>query len=156
MSAPSTVKLCLKHGTEKLRRPNGIRSGKQTFAYVCLQCKHEISSKWGAANKDHIKEYRDNGPYRAQTRNSQLKRTFGITLDDYNKMFMDQNGCCKGCDRHQSEFKRALCVDHCHKTGKIRGLLCDDCNVGLGRLRDNPQTLINLAEYLNYNDESGT
>jgi hypothetical protein len=47
-------------------------------------------------------------------------------------MFEDQKGCCGICKRHQSEFKKRLGVDHNHSTGKIRKLLCDRCNLGLG------------------------
>ena len=62
----------------------------------------------------------------------QLKRRHGITLREYNKMFKSQKGRCLICDRHQRQFKFRLCVDHDHETGKIRGLLCNGCNRGLG------------------------
>ena len=61
-----------------------------------------------------------------------LKRNYGVTVEDYNKIFESQQGCCFICGRHQIEFKRHLCIDHNHTTGKIRKLLCSPCNVGLG------------------------
>jgi len=66
-----------------------------------------------------------------QSRNNTLKREFGITLNDYNKMFQEQQGCCKICNKHQSNFKKALHVDHDHITNKIRALLCVVCNTRL-------------------------
>lgn len=81
-----------------------------------------------------------------------LKREFGITLEQYNELFTQQKGLCLGCYKHQSEFKRALAVDHNHVTGKIRGLLCNWCNAGLGQLKENPEILERLAQYLRNRD----
>ena len=77
-----------------------------------------------------------------------LKNTYGITPDDYNDMFAAQNGCCKICGKHQQEFKKALCVDHNHETGNVRGLLCNNCNTMLGKAFDNKETLYNAIKYL--------
>ena len=78
-------------------------------------------------------------------------REFGITLNEYNEMFEKQKGCCAICGRHQSEFKRSFDVDHDHKTGKVRGLLCFKCNVVLGFVNDNSNILENMIGYLNVN-----
>lgn len=59
-------------------------------------------------------------------------------------MEQDQNGQCKSCSRSGCR----LVVDHCHTTGKIRGLLCDDCNQGIGHFRDSPDLLRRAADYL--------
>ena len=77
-----------------------------------------------------------------------LLRDYGITIEDYNKMFVDQEGKCRGCDKHQTEFKIRLAVDHCHQTGKVRGLLCGNCNRALGLVHDNYKILNNLINYL--------
>ena len=77
-----------------------------------------------------------------------LKRVYGITIDDYNDMFIEQGGSCAICGTHQKEFKFCLSVDHCHSTGKIRGLLCHRCNGGLGNFNDNPEILQNALKYL--------
>jgi hypothetical protein len=65
-------------------------------------------------------------------KNAILKNVYGITLDDYNKMFEKQKGKCAICSKHQNELIRKLSVDHCHRTNKVRGLLCKNCNVALG------------------------
>jgi hypothetical protein len=82
------------------------------------------------------------------TNKSRRFKNFGITEAQYNQMFTSQEGRCLGCLRHQSELNKSLAVDHCHTTGKIRGLLCDNCNRGLGFLKDNKDTLKRLGEYL--------
>ena len=80
-----------------------------------------------------------------------LKRSYGLTLIQYNELFKAQNGLCLGCFKHQSQFNHRLFVDHCHKTGKVRGLLCSSCNRALGGVHDVPETLRRLADYLERN-----
>lgn len=69
---------------------------------------------------------------------------YGLTLEDYNQMLAAQNGKCAICNEDQSKQKRRLSIDHNHQTGQIRGLLCINCNVGLGRLEN--VTWIKLAQ----------
>jgi len=57
-------------------------------------------------------------------------------LINYNQLLVEQNNCCAICSRHKSNFKRDLDVDHCHKTGKVRGLLCVPCNTSMGLLQE--------------------
>ena len=80
-------------------------------------------------------------------------RTFQISIEEYNSMFIKQGGVCAICGRvetakHQSGTVRKLAVDHNHLTGKIRGLLCGNCNNGLGRFEDNPVRLLAACSYL--------
>jgi len=85
-------------------------------------------------------------------RDRYLEKQYGISLDDFNFKLEEQNFCCAICNRHQSEFKKNLNVDHCHTTGKIRGLLCGKCNKGLGQLFDNISNINNAIQYLKDND----
>ena len=96
--------------------------------------------------KQREKYYTENGVL--NYRKNILKRYYGIKIEDYNRIFDEQNGCCKICNRHQSEFKRALSVDHCHNTNTIRGLLCNSCNRGIGYLQDSVELLKSSIEYL--------
>lgn len=75
-------------------------------------------------------------------RNKTLSK-YGLSTLDYNKMFDEQGGKCKICNK---ELK--LVVDHCHNTGKIRGLLCNGCNVGLGCFKDDKELLSLAVTYL--------
>lgn len=82
-----------------------------------------------------------------------LKRTYGISLDDYHLMLEEQGHRCKLCGgegfvMNAAHHKLKLVVDHCHGTGKIRGLLCHNCNRALGLLQDDVETLRKAIEYL--------
>lgn len=106
----------------------------------------------------HANNYANNAPkikervrgYRAANRNKiwalNLKK-YGITTDQYTEMLEKQQGMCAICGDTHNRGKR-LCVDHCHKTGKIRGLLCLSCNIMLGNAIDSPATLRAGAQYL--------
>ena len=76
------------------------------------------------------------------------RNRYGVTREDYDRAYQAQHGCCAICGRHQSELPRPLGVDHDHETGLIRGLLCDRCNVVLGRAQDSPRILLAAARYL--------
>ncbi len=86
-------------------------------------------------------------------KNIKLKKAYGITLDQYNEMLSKQEGKCMICKSNNNGFynkkPKAFAVDHCHTTGKIRGLLCSDCNTGIGLLKDNIDLLNNAIKYLN-------
>lgn len=93
------------------------------------------------------KERREKNP--GKSISYDLQRYFGINIDDYNKMVIEQDFKCKICGDHQLFLKRRLAVDHCHKTGKIRGLLCNACNTGLGKFKDDPTVLQSALNYIN-------
>ena len=101
------------------------------------------------ANNARSKKWRDNNmeQYKSITKNQRLKQ-YGITLDDYNIMLFEQDGCCKICNRHHTSFKNPLSVDHCHSTLKVRGLLCHSCNTILGHSRDDINILKSAINYL--------
>ena len=84
-------------------------------------------------------------------RRQRLKRYYGITLEDFERMSEEQNHCCAICNTHVDEARihnNTFCVDHNHKTGEVRGLLCHYCNTALGKLQDNPALLRAAADYL--------
>ena len=89
---------------------------------------------------------------RAKYRNAWLMRKYGINLDQYKELLDSQNGQCPICliskEEHLKRHGRFLYVDHCHQKGKVRGILCDHCNNGLGRFKDNVEFLKRAIEYL--------
>lgn len=101
-----------------------------------------------------VKRWRLENPERAtRTRRSyELRRKFNITLDAYERMFEEQRGCCAICKKEEriagAFGRRLLAVDHDHRTGKIRGLLCAACNTTLGKFGDSPLLLLEAALYL--------
>ena len=101
----------------------------------------ERSAQWYQDNKEHKDLY---------NRKRLLKYKYNITLEEYNELFEKQNGCCAICGIHQSMITsgRSLAVDHCHKTKKIRGLLCFLCNTGIGKLNDDIELMKKAIDYL--------
>lgn len=95
----------------------------------------EYTARWRKANPG----------WKGRQRRAELMRRYGITLEDYNDLFDRQRGVCAICDEFS---KRRLSVDHCHATNRNRGLLCDNCNLGLGKFRDNPFLLRRAAKYI--------
>jgi hypothetical protein len=86
-------------------------------------------------------------------KNHKLKKAYGITLDEYNKLLLKQKNKCSICEiDNNGKYRnkaRAFAVDHCHNTNKIRGLLCSDCNIAIGLLKDNTKYLQSAINYLN-------
>tara|TARA_Y100000768_G_scaffold282083_1_gene216917 strand:+ start:219 stop:767 length:549 start_codon:yes stop_codon:yes gene_type:complete len=101
-------------------------------------------------NKEEIKKknarhYRDNIDHH---RDYHLKRKFGIGLNEYNLLLESQDYACAICGSKKPSGRGNFHVDHCHKTGRVRGLLCHYCNTGLGSLRDDPLLLSKALDYL--------
>lgn len=84
-----------------------------------------------------------------KTRDVSLKGLYGISSEDYTEMLESQGGVCGKCKCFPPDHrKKFFAVDHCHKTGKVRGLLCDNCNTGIGLLGDTIESLTEAVDYL--------
>ncbi len=83
-----------------------------------------------------------------KNRAQKLLKRYGITMDQYNTLLYQQDGVCAICGR-PCRINKNLSVDHDHRTNEVRGLLCDDCNNGLERFKDDPDLLRKAIEYLN-------
>lgn len=85
-------------------------------------------------------------------RHKERERKFGISRKDYAELYRKQEGVCAICQKLETATRKgvvkALAVDHDHKTGRIRGLLCSDCNTGIGKLKDDPKVLQSAVQYL--------
>jgi Recombination endonuclease VII len=102
----------------------------------CRQCWSDRANAWNKKNK---RQYRDR----------ELRRKFGITIEEYDRMLQAQGGLCAIC-RQKDPGGRDLAVDHVHdETKRIRGLLCVRCNIGIGQLQDSPAILQRAIDYLN-------
>lgn len=95
--------------------------------------------KASARKRDRIKRFE-----------SRLQKQFGITIAEYERMLSDQGGGCAICSAKFGTAKRGdrLAVYHCHVSGKIRGLLCSNCNQGIGKFQDDPRLLERAIRYL--------
>lgn len=112
----------------------------------CKICHTRNTKAWYARNPEKAKKYARewNRKNYAKIKARRRLREFGIDEVKYQRMLAAQGGKCSGCWRDDVVF----CVDHCHKTGAIRGLLCHSCNLALGHATDDVQVLLRLAEYL--------
>jgi hypothetical protein len=114
----------------------------------------ENSKNWSQNNKQRKKEsgieYRKKrGPRSKERFASLIKKKYNLDYEDYLLMFKNQDNKCKLCFRKAKEGKK-LHLDHCHTTGKIRGLLCAQCNWYLGFIEKDPDLLNRIKVYLNY------
>lgn len=107
---------------------------------------------------DRARKQRAYNPRAAK--NTDLKRKYGITVDDFDHMAHKQDYRCAICTSRESAvdklgLPRRLAVDHCHTTGKVRALLCTNCNKSLGGFKDNPELLRKAADYLEHHRDPG-
>ena len=132
--------------------------------------KEHLASKqkeWKEKNKEALKEWRENNKeqmiatnkkWRKKNKAQQAayyrKKKYGVSPEDYDTMLEEQNNKCKICLVSFTTLKpHNIHVDHCHTTKKVRGLLCNLCNVGLGTFKDNTETLTNAIVYLEHTQE---
>jgi len=119
-----------------------------------------------AARNEHTKAYRKRNPeviseIRKRTdakrkqsrREKELLNKYGLSFEDYTRLVIEQEGVCAICKCPEKQLGkggaiRPLNVDHCHTTGKVRGLLCAGCNLALGNLNDNIDSLLSAVSYL--------
>ena len=116
--------------------------GKWSYRNECKKC---ISEKQRQYRKNRGMSKTDKE--RRYEKNRQLKYKFGITLDEYEMILVQQGGGCAICGRTNRDNQQ-LSVDHDHKTGEIRGLLCTPCNLILGHTDDSPDRLRQMICYL--------
>lgn len=112
------------------------------LAYRCRSCASVRQKKWVESIPDRHLYYRERN----------LRKAFGIGLEEYDQMLEAQGGVCAICSQEETTVRQgrlqSLSVDHCHDTGKIRGLLCNSCNRALGKFKDSIEHLLAAAAYL--------
>lgn len=107
----------------------------------------EIRKRWKKNHPEETKAHKRKNANKYQKRNN-LKK-YGLSIDEYNQMLKKQNNICLICEK---EFGSTVLsrpnVDHCHKTGIIRGIICGRCNIGIAHFEDNVETLKKAINYL--------
>lgn len=124
----------LLHGHKRYDGKPCIKCGstqRLTSNKSCADCATKRGTAWFKANPDAVKQ-------------KNLKRNYGINLEEYTKRYDTQHGLCAICKTPHD----VLCVDHSHDTGKVRGLLCHPCNRGIGLLKESADTLRAAISYL--------
>ena len=147
-------------------------NGKRSNCYDCKNLRLRESRKnkfgnreWVQKTNEYQRNYLKNNPdkakkyYKTKTKEDHLRYTlkanYGITLERYDEMLIEQCGVCKICGHFDIRMRKdgvstiqRLAVDHCHKSGKVRGLLCSGCNGGLGLFRDDVDIIERALSYL--------
>lgn len=110
---------------------------KDGYSYRCLECNRIRNKKYKYpwTIKKKINKFK-----------SRSKIKYGITEESFNQLLINQNNCCAIC-LNPFDDKRKPCIDHNHQTNKIRGLLCNNCNIGFGFFKENITILQNAIKY---------
>jgi hypothetical protein len=147
-------------------RNKRAKDGLQTYCKVCTNAltmeryrrdpapyaarnaayQKRVGRPYAQAQKRASRRYRAKPDTKLRDRERWLRR-YGITLDDYTSMHQKQGGCCAVCGVSEIEHGKPLVVDHEHTTGRVRGLLCHKCNIGLGLFGDD---IFRLQRAINY------
>jgi len=144
-------------------RPRSVKPEPTTVRGLCITCKKNKQIRFKQNGKIRYRAYcqgcsnRKYGIVLArsikkqdQTLYNYKKRLlkYGITPEQHQQMLEDQSLCCAICLRTETEEGRKFSIDHDHLTGKVRGLLCFQCNTGIGKLQDDPEILRRAIAYL--------
>ncbi len=130
--------------TKELDQFYNVKSTKDGKGYRCKECDNKARQKWAASNpeRSHLSQRQRN-----------LKHRFGVDLEWYEEQFKKQNYSCAICETKTNKTAGErqfwnFSVDHCHESGKIRGILCNNCNRALGLFQDNPELLKKAVNYV--------
>lgn len=130
-----------------------------SYRYLCNSCRSlkdkEYRRRFLEKKKRDVPDYQKNRSQQYRERNPQTVlrwqlSQFGLTYEKYQSLVDHQNGVCAICSKPPSGSKldKRLCVDHCHITSRVRGLLCRACNGAVGQLGDTAESLLKVVEYL--------
>lgn len=139
--------ICTKCKSIKSRQDFREREdAKNGLQYWCRECENR-------ANRERYvpkpKKKRNPEEVKRNARDRMLRHRYGITLDEVNKIYEDQNGKCAICYiKRPKKGVTGLYVDHCHETGRVRGLLCPNCNAAIGKFKEDTKTLKSAIQYL--------
>ena len=147
------IKICTKCGEAKSIGDFYRDSQKPSqLSPQCKSCKNTINKSWGEKNKETIaviknrwllknKEYRQIISLR-----SHLKRKYGLTIEEYEVLVEKQDGLCAICKKE--DIISRLSIDHNHRTNKVRGLLCRNCNSLIGLAKESKEILLEAINYI--------
>jgi hypothetical protein len=162
-----TTKLCMRCGEskdksqfyERVKNSGRYKSSCKSCDSIEFKKKYRakpfssLTKEQKALHIEHTKKWRAENPDKRhkQERSRHLLQTYGIVQKEYDDMLYSQQGCCKLCGKKliRESVKRYFSVDHNHSTGIVRGILCYNCNSGLGLFKDNPHLLERAKEYVN-------
>lgn len=124
-----------------------LKSGK-TKSCGCYQKEQARENRLTHGRTDRVNNKKE---YVAYTRETHIMRKYKLSIERYNQMLVEQDNKCFICEYEFGKKKGDTYVDHCHETKQVRGLLCQQCNSGLGYFKDNTDALQKAIEYLKRN-----
>jgi hypothetical protein len=116
--------------------------------------KYRKTEKYHATKDARIARQKATGEWQRMAKNRLIKHNYGITLDQYDAMVVSQGGVCAICNNpetmldYQTKAVKSLAIDHCHSTNRVRGLLCQACNVAIGRFKDDVSVMEKAIQYI--------
>jgi|TARA_Y100000296_G_scaffold70264_1_gene84787 hypothetical protein len=157
-----TTRVCTKCEEEKAAEGYYRHSGGTLYG-ECKECHADRASSWRSRNKDKWREYSrrsreklkralSNEEWVALQKDGNLRHKFNMTLEDYHQLWGKQEGLCAICKNPETATRKGvlkhLAVDHCHDTGRIRGLLCAKCNTAIRSFGDDTNVIAAAIQYL--------
>ena len=141
------MKTCCKCGQDKSLDQFNSDKRRGSLLPRCKTCRAADQKRWRMEKPGYeVERYQS---LKTETRERHLVRKYGVNLMDYAAMLSAQGGKCAICRAsEEDQFKGVFHVDHCHATGKVRGLLCRGCNHMLGVVGDDPEILLRAVKYL--------
>lgn len=118
---------------------------KDGYSFHCKECKKTFYKEDPIKHRERT---RKNYFYDADKARTKSVSGYEITKDEYYLLLSKQERKCAICGKTEEDNKRALAIDHCHTTNKVRGLLCTCCNTALGKFKDSTELLHNAITYL--------
>lgn len=146
------AKVCTKCGLAKPLEEFYRGRYKCGYRAACKDCANKASVDWARANPEKVKQiaqtFKAQNPEAAwQHYRTWRLKAYGLTPREYDQKLIHQKGLCKVCGG-QNRDGRMLAVDHDHRTGRVRDLLCSPCNTALGLLQEDANTILALARYI--------
>lgn len=142
--------VCRRCGDLKTREEASSRNSKRGYNYYCKKCHSQKNTEYARAHREQLTNYqrayreKNRDRVRAYYLRHRLKR-FGITAEQYAVFLEKQEFACAIC---RMKFEKALCVDHDHASGRVRGLLCSQCNLVVGNSKEDRRVLLSAINYI--------
>ena len=147
-------RICKKCGKEKpLTEFRQRHKNPDRWEWSCKKCR-SLQARNNPNRETNVEKYRKTDKYKNSIKKSVVSK-YGLTVEEYNSMVESVGGLCEICRQPETRTfngkVRALSIEHCHLTNKVRGIVCDNCNTALARTQESIQILESMIEYLKRN-----
>jgi len=133
---------------EKLEFFGKSKNYPDGMKYSCLECLRNLANKYKKRPDQQLRNRRYYLKTKFKNRKRNIKRFYNLEYEEFELLLKSQNNCCAICKISKVKLNRDLDVDHCHRTNKVRGLLCSNCNRAIGLLKEDIKIVKELLKYL--------